>query len=429
MDENNHYENMNFEKTSFEDKSVVKDGGTDRNASVPADRKKARTKKPKKGILQLVLIAVLSSMLGGGTVFAAFLTIPAVFGTSAGNSAVNSANSGLTYQNVTITESSSPVEAIAEKVSPSVVGIKTTVPQQQGGFFFNAGDSASEGSGIILSDDGYILTNNHVIEGALASGTNNLSNGSKIEVVLPDQTDKTYTAALVGRDSESDLAVLKIEAAGLPEAELGDSSQLKTGELAVAIGNPGGLDYMGSVTTGIISGLNRTLTTDEGKELKLIQTDAAINPGNSGGPLVNSAGQIIGINTVKITATGYEGLGFAIPINDAKQIAQDLIDYTYVKGRPLIGVSIDQRYTEDFAGSSNTPAGLLVSDVTQSGPAENAGIKRGDIITRFDGKAVKTFEELNTLKDTHKPGDKVAVEIYRDRQTMTLTITLGEEKV
>lgn len=385
--------------------------------------------------VQLVLIALISSMLGAGSIFAAFSIAPAAFGFPTGGNTVASGSSGpgvtgvAAYKNVTIEQSSSPVTAIAEKVSPSVVGIKVTTAPQRNDFFFSSGEGTGEGSGIIISEEGYILTNNHVIEGALATGTNNLSSGAKIEVILPNQLDKSYTATLVGRDSGSDLAVLKIEASGLVKAELGDSDKLKTGELAVAIGNPGGLDYMGSVTAGVISGLNRTLTTSDGKDLHLIQTDAAINPGNSGGALVNSTGQVIGINTVKIAATGYEGLGFAIPINSAKQISQDLINYKYVKGRPLLGLSIDQRFTQDVADSNKVPAGLLVADVSTYGPAEKAGIETDDIITRFDGKEVKTFSDLDAQKNTHKPGDKVEVEVYRDGKTVTVTVTLGEQKI
>ncbi len=386
--------------------------------------------------VQLVLIALISSMLGAGSVFAAFSIVPSAFGFSTGGTTVAASDiSGpnvtgvAAYKNVTIEQSSSPVTAIAEKVSPSVVGIKVTTAPQQNDFFFSSGEGVGEGSGIIISEDGYILTNNHVVEGAMDAGTNTISNGAKIEVILPNQLDKSYAATLVGRDADSDLAVLKIVATGLTKAELGDSDKLKTGELAVAIGNPGGLDYMGSVTAGIISGLNRTLETEDGKDLHLIQTDAAINPGNSGGALCNSIGQVIGINSIKIAATGYEGLGFAIPINSAKQIAQDLINYKYVKGRPLLGLSIDQRFTSDVAARNNVPAGLLVADVTTYGPAEKAGIKPDDIITKFDGNVVKTFSGLDEQKDKHKPGDKVAIEVYRDGKTLTLTVTLGEQKI
>lgn len=392
-------------------------------------KRKSREKKPRQNIFQLVLIAVVSSMIGGGSVFAAMMMIPSATDSIA-SIAQDSGLKTTEVKKVTINEStSSPAEAIAEKVSPSVVGIVATVGQQQNSFFFSSEASASEGSGIILSKDGYILTNNHVVEGALVSGTNNLSNGSKIEVVLPDDSNTTYPATLIGRDSESDLAVLKINANNLQAAEIGDSSNLKIGELAVAIGNPGGLQYQNSVTTGIISGLNRTLTISDGTQMTLIQTDAAINPGNSGGPLCNSTGEVIGINTVKIAASGYEGIGFAIPINDAKAIADDLIEFKYVKGRPLLGVSIDNRYTDEMAQRYNMPKGLLVGSVTEGGPAENAGIKIGDIITKFDGKEVTTFDELNKLKDAHKPGDTVEIEVYREKGSVTLKVTLGEQTI
>jgi serine protease Do len=427
-------DNWNEMESNFGNPNINIISQTDKKQDEKGKAKRKREPGNRNSLFQMILIAVVCSFLGGSTVFAAFSIVPASFGKSgsasvSGQDSLNStANAGI-YKNVTIEKSSSAVSAIAEKTGPSVVGIKVTTEPQQNDFFYSRSSGTSEGSGVILSSDGTILTNNHVIEEALTSGTNDIASGAKIEVILPAQKDKTYSAKLVGRDSESDLAVLKIDAAGLTKAELGDSDQLKTGELAVAIGNPGGLDYMGSVTAGIISGLNRTLETSDGKELHLIQTDAAINPGNSGGPLCNSEGQVIGINTVKISATGYEGLGFAIPINSAKEIAQDLIQYKYVKGRPLIGVSIDQRFTSEIAAANNVPEGLLVSGVTQSGPAEKAGIKAGDIITKFDGKAVNAFKSLDTQKDTHKPGDQVKVEIYRDGKTWIVTVTLGEEKI
>ena len=163
--------------------------------------------------------------------------------------------------------------------------------------------------------------------------------------------------------------------------------------------------------------------------MTLIQTDAAINPGNSGGPLCNSTGEVVGINTVKIAASGYEGIGFAIPINDAKAIADDLIEFKYVKGRPLLGVSIDNRYTDEMAQRYNMPEGLLVGSVTEGGPAESAGIKIGDIITKFDGKEVTTFDELDKLKDARKPGDTVEIEVYREKGSVTLKVTLGEQTI
>lgn len=397
-----------------------------------------KTKTRKIGAGHLVLVALISSILGAGLMFSAitFLTpviqpaINDLLGIEAPATEVAAKDNGI-YKKVEITQSSSPVEAIAEKVSPSIVGIQVTVKYTFSNPFFDISrDGVGEGSGIIIREDGYILTNNHVIEKALEGNSNKLTEGSKIEVVLPSDINKKYTAEIVGRDSKTDIAVLKINATGLPVAELGDSDKVKPGELAVAIGNPGGLDYMGSVTAGIISGINRSIVMDNGQVLELIQTDAAINPGNSGGALVNSQGYVIGVNTVKIAATGYEGLGFAIPINKANEIATSLIDYKYVKGRPNLGVYIDQSFTEEDAKRANVPAGLLVDSVVPFSAAYKAGIQRGDIITEFDGKRVTTFKELEDQKNTHKPGDSVEVKVYRyqDNQTHTLTVILDEEK-
>lgn len=397
-----------------------------------------KTRQRKIGVGHLVIVSVLSSLLGAGIMFAAvvflapMVSMKAVewLGLPVKTAGVSGNESGI-IKKIEIAESTSPVEAIAEKVGPSIVGIQITVPVRSNfSFFFDISENGvGYGSGIIIREDGYILTNNHVIEAAMSGSlSNKLIDGAKIEVILPDNKDKAYNAVVVGRDEKTDIAVLKIDAAGLPAAELGNSDEVKVGELAVAIGNPGGMDYMGSVTAGIISGVNRTITLDNGRKFKLIQTDAAINPGNSGGALVNSKGQVIGINTIKIAATDVEGLGFAIPINEANEIAESLISYKYVKGRPYIGVTIDKRFTEEFARSNNVPFGLLVYDVQQLSAAYKAGIHIGDIILKFDGKEVKTFEELENLKNQHKPGDEVEVEVYRDGETLKLKLVLGEEK-
>lgn len=388
-------------------------------------------------LLQYILISLISAIIGGAVVFAAFVVVAPKMGPSMNALlGINSVNRNSTqqvagddgiYKKIEITESDSPVVAIAEKVSPSIIGVRVTVPTRSPSFFFDVGRGTSEGSGIIIRENGYILTNNHVIEAAISSATNQIINGAKIEVILPSQLDKPYTAQLVGRDSESDLAVIKIDADNLPAAELGDSDSLKVGELAVAIGNPGGLNYMGSTTAGVISGLNRTIATESGSNLTFIQTDAAINPGNSGGALVNSQGQVIGINTIKI-AGGYEGLGFAIPINYAKEISENLIEYKYVKGRPYIGVSIDNRFNEIYAREYNVPNGLLVYDVVPLSPAYKAGIRSGDIIVEFDGVKTTEFSQLQNQKNKHKPGDQVSIKIYRDGKYHNLKLTLEEEK-
>lgn len=399
---------------------------------------KNQKEKRNTSLFQLIIVALISSIFGGGIVFAAFQFVaPAVQpytnsyfnkiingNTTANTLASPQSNNGV-YKKIEITQTESPVTAIAEKVSPSIVGIRITAKVQD---FFGTREVPGEGSGIIVRSDGYIITNNHVIEGALSERSNKLLNGSKIEVYLPNQKDKPYVAQVVGRDPKTDLAVLKIDATGLPAAELGNSDDVKVGELAVAIGNPGGLEYMGSVTAGVISGLNRTVTTEDGKNLTYIQTDAAINPGNSGGALVNSQGQVIGINTVKVVAQGFEGLGFAIPMNLAKQITDNLIEFKFVKGRPYIGISIDPRFTEEIAKRYDVPMGLLVAEVSPLSGAYKAGIQRNDIITKFDDQPVKEFNDLEEIKNKHKPGDEVTVEVYRDGETLKLKVVLGEDK-
>jgi serine protease Do len=398
--------------------------------------KKTRERRPGAGYL--IIVSLLSSILGAAIMFAAIVYITPMIGPKAvemlglpvRTAGVSGSESGI-IKKIEIAETTSPVTAIAEKVGPSIVGIQITVPTRSDySFFFDISrDGVGYGSGIIIREDGYILTNNHVIEAAMSGQlSNKLRDGAKIEVILPDNKNIPYKAELIGRDEKTDIAVLKIDVSGLPAAELGDSDAMKVGELAVAIGNPGGMDYMGSVTAGVISGINRTITMSNGREFRLLQTDAAINPGNSGGALANSRGEVIGINTIKIAATDVEGIGFAIPINEAREIAESLIAYRYVKDRPYLGVVIDNTFTKEDAESLKVPNGLLVYDVQPLTAAYKAGIHIGDIIVKFDGKEVTTFKELEDLKNQHKPGDEVEVEVYRDGEIMRLKVVLGEEK-
>ncbi len=403
--------------------------------------------KPKKKknpvLMQMVIVAIISSLLGGvvsGFVFTQFLnqkpqpTIDSIFGNddTTAQKAANLDLNGLEsdyYRKVVVESADSPVVAIAEKVGPSVVGISVTAQKLESDFwFFGTRETSEQGSGIIIGSDGYIMTNNHVIESALVGTSNDIAQGARIEVILPNEREKAYTAKVVGRDSKTDLAVLKIEKNNLPAVEFGNSDEVKVGELAVAIGNPGGLEYMGSVTVGVISGLNRTIPIADDRYMKLIQTDASINPGNSGGALVNSKGQLIGVNTAKIGGFDYEGLGFAIPINKAKEITDSLIEFNYVKGRPLIGITVETRFTEEIAKRNNLPMGVLVDEVALYSAAHKAGIKRMDIITKFNGVRVKSLEELNNERDKHKPGDIVKVEVYREGKTIELELEIGEEK-
>lgn len=300
---------------------------------------------------------------------------------------------------------------IAKRVGPAVVGVNSKI---QSFGLFSQGMSEGSGSGIIISSDGTIVTNNHVIDRA-----------TSVTVVL--NTGKEYPATLVGTDPRSDLAVIKIDARDLPYAILGDSSLLEVGEPAIAIGNPLGQEFAGSVTVGVISALNRTVVIEQ-KKLNLIQTDAAINPGNSGGALVNQYGEVIGINTVKVAISGVEGLGFAIPVSEAKPIVEDLVNFKYVKGRPLIGLSVRYLSPEEADYYNVSASGLFVLEVAPYSGAENAGIKRGDVVQKCNGKEVKSADELNKIRDEHKAGDTLTLEIDRGGEKKTIEVILTEDK-
>lgn len=400
-------------------------------------------KKPVKGkmkglIVPMLIVALISSLLTGGIVGAYFtFGLPQSYKNESGYNAPNGTLvSEKGVRQIEIVDNTTSAEsAVAEKTGISIVGIN--VQFQYNDMFFGSSQNQGQGSGIIYRSDGYIITNNHVIESAMLSNSGNkLAPSSKIEVVLPTQEEKPYTATVIGRDSKTDIAILKINASDLPAAEFADSDKVKVGEKAIAIGNPAGLEFMGSVTSGIISGLNRKIEFDDGKSMRLIQTDAAINPGNSGGALLNSKGQVIGINTSKIGGQGYEGLGFAIPSNKAKEIAESLIKSGYVKGRPQLGVSIDPRFNKEIADRNKVPEGVLVSDVAPLSAAFKAGIQPGDILTKFNGVAIKSFDELEAEKNKFKAGDKVEITLFRMPEDgdgskgayKTIQIVLGEDK-
>lgn len=304
------------------------------------------------------------------------------------------------------------IPEIVKKAKPSVVGISST---------FN--DGGGTGTGIIISKDGYIITNAHVVQNYVKDVT---FNAKSIIVVLSDHSE--HEAQLIGTDTKTDLAVIKINSAGndLPFAELGNSDKLQEGELAVAIGNPLGFELYGSTTCGIISALNRTITIAD-RKMTLIQTDAAVNPGNSGGPLLNSSGQVIGINSSKIISGYAEGLAFAIPINGAKPIIRDLIENGYVKGRPMIGISgEDINYVT--SKYYNIPQGIYVRFIDPNSSASDCGLKAGDIITGINGTSVKTMEEFNLIKDSYKAGDTIELSVFRldEEEIIKIKIKLDE---
>lgn len=278
------------------------------------------------------------------------------------------------------------------------------------------------GSGIIISEDGYILTNNHVISGA-----------DKITVYVnsgeDDAEEQTYEATLVGSSENNDIAVLKIDAEGLNAAAFGDSDQLEVGELAVAIGNPMGKVH-GSVTAGIISAVEQELTIDD-VTINAIQTDAAINPGNSGGALFDSYGNVIGVVYAKSSSVSIEGIGYAIPVNNIKELVEQMInDPDSVKDQTkgsqiMLGITI-HNITEDMSKQYSMPVGVYITDVSTMSAAERAGLQKGDIIVGFAGEDVKTADELNALKAKQTPGDTVAVKIDRNGKEMTLDLVIPQ---
>lgn len=309
----------------------------------------------------------------------------------------------------TLTQLSTPEDAlsipeIVQKVSPSVVGISCTTYQ-----------GTVTGTGFIISEDGYIITNAHVVSG-----------GSNFQVLLSkDLGSEQFDAEVVGSDTQTDIAVLKIDKTGLPAVELGTSGELVVGECAVVIGNPLGFELSGSVTAGIISALDRELTIED-RDMTLIQTDASINSGNSGGPLINAYGQVIGITSAKINTAYGEGLGFAIPIDGAMPIVEDLIQYGYVKGRPLLGIS-GSNITEIYSQYYDIPQGFLVKIVNEGSAAEKAGIKVNDIVIGINGKLISSIEEFNDEKANFKAGDTITVSVYRDGEIIDLEVILGED--
>ena len=365
---------------------------------------------------------------GGGVVIAAAL-LAAVVGAVSGIAAVgiNKSDSktdtaptvsNVSGQNVNINideTAESVVEAVAKKVTPSVVGIRTTTSVTN--FFGGSSESTGEGSGVVYSSDGYIITNYHVVSGAISN-----KSGSKIEVFVDSLDSDSYEASAVGYNINTDLAVLKINASGLTAAEFADSSDLKVGQYVITVGNPGGLEFMDSVTYGVISGLNRVVSSDS--DVKLIQTDAAINPGNSGGALVNVKGQLVGINSSKIVSEEFEGMGFAIPSNTVDEICKKIIEKQN-DPEPYIGVTISEKYTASVLQYYGYPTGAVISSGAEGSPAENAGLQKGDIITEFAGKTISDYTVLGETLEDCKPNDKVSVKIYRGGRYYTTTVTVG----
>lgn len=394
---------------------------TDSTDLIIYDNKEKKAKKPKTWLVAMASALAASvftaAVFGTGTYYMYKNSKPTVTQQASAPASTGSSDSAqtITYANG---KQVLTIPQIAAQVGPSVVGVinKTTVQSQKyydpfsGRYYYYSDPSKSSdetveqgsGSGIIISTDGYIVTNQHVIDGA-----------TEISVIL--NTGDEIGAKLVGQDTKTDLAVLKIDTdQTLTAATLGDSTQTQVGELAVAIGNPMGQEFSGSVTAGIISAVNRTMTIDN-RTYNLLQTDAAINSGNSGGALINQYGEVIGINSVKLSQSGVEGMGFAIAISEAKPIIDDLIASGYVTGRPLVGIGIQE-----------TRYGLFIGSVQEGSGAAEAGLQVGDMILEVDGQKASSSSEVNEIRDKKKPGEHLKFKILRDGETKEIDVRLTE---
>ena len=373
----------------------------------------------KKTILTVTAICLAAVLLCGAACFGTAsyvhkLTSASAADTSSVPAALSKTEApALTVSTLGSASSGSALSAteIYELACRQVVGISTTVTGYN--MFGQMTSNAVSGTGFIISEDGYILTNNHVVEGA-----------KDVTVKLYDGSE--YSAVIVGTESrDSDVAVLKIEAAGLTPVTLGNSDEMEVGETVYAVGNPlGELTY--TMTSGIVSALDREIATDRNTNVNMFQLDAAVNSGNSGGPVYDAWGRVLGIVTAKYQSTGIEGLGFAIPINDAVSIARELIDHGYVTGKAYLGIMVTNM-TESDAQRFNSKAGIYVSSVSEGSCAEKAGLQQGDVILALGGKAVETTTELASAKKAYKAGDSCELTVWRSGTTLTLTVVFDEE--
>ena len=390
-----------------------------------------------------VAIPFISGVLGCSLVLGTCFGVPSIkqkifSGTSSSVSTSSntstSTNTGTVNTDlVSLSKYSDTAVYAANKILPSIVGISITYNVTsssplysmfgQGRGNSTTSEATASGSGIIISDDGYIVTNNHVVDSSSESTYYDISEATSVKVSLYGD-DTQYDAKIIGKDSQTDLAVLKIDKTGLTAAEFADSDSVKVGEFAMAVGNP--LDLGTSITCGVVSATNRKVQDSDGTTTyTCIQTDAAINSGNSGGALVNSQGQVIGINTLKVASTGVEGIGFAIPINSTTDIIDQLKTNQKVK-RPYIGIS-GRDLDDDTAKRYNLVKGVYVVSVDEYSAAEKAGLKTGDVIVGIDDKSISTMSELNEIKNTHSIGDTVKLKINRDGQEKEIDLTLGEQ--
>lgn len=429
MEENKANENVQNKQEKNKNFTTVQNPNTYKTVYQNSKKDKVKV-----GFGKSVLLPFFSGVVGCAVVVGTCFGVPSIrsqiLGTSSslsGNnsSSSNSENSGYVSQTSLSNYSDTSVYA-ANKILPSIVGIKVEYNVNSLISMFGrqtqATTAQASGSGIIISEDGYILTNNHIVSTSSDNSFYEVSEATKVTVTLfGDKTE--YEAKIIGTDEQTDLAVIKIDKTGLTKAEFADSDNIKVGEFAMAVGNPLGLES--TITCGVISAVNREVTDSDGKTYTLIQTDAAINAGNSGGALVNSQGQVIGINTLKLEGDGIEGMGFAIPINSTEDITSQLIQYSKVR-RPYIGIT-GMDLDEETAKANNLVVGVYVKAIDDFSAAEKAGLRIGDVIIEADGQEITTMDELNEIKNSHQIGDEMTVKVNRDGEERDLTITLGEQ--
>ena len=396
-------------------------GGATPPPAGPQNTAPAAPKKPKKNagkavksIVALVLAAAMGFM--GGFVGARFGGNNKVIIQQVERSSSSSADSESAAEGTAVSSGMTTAQ-VAKTVSPSVVVITTEqVVYSQWSWYGQSQVESGAGSGVIISSDGYILTCAHVVDGA-----------SSITVTIDD---KDYTATLVGEDTTSDVAVIKIDATGLTPATVGDSDSLKVGQSVMAVGNPLG-ELGGTVTGGMISALNRSVTIQGSSSvntMSLIQMDASVSPGNSGGGLFNMNGELIGIVNAKSSSSDAEGLGFAIPINDAIKVAQELLENGYVTGRPYLGITyLGVEDAQTAAQLGVNAYGVYVVEVVKGGPAERAGLQSGDRIVSIDDTEIASKDDLGTLMQKHAAGDTLSITIARNGQMQTVSVTQGEK--
>ena len=402
MDENNFYTGeQNFQNNEPQ-----------YNFQPPQKPQRPKKQKSRFSLLTVVVAAVVAGAVG---VMSATVTTAYFWGKDQ-NSVTDHLNLEKNNVNISVNEQAiSVVEAVAKKVTPCVVGIRTTTSVNS--FFGNQQEASGEGSGVIYKEDGYIITNYHVVEDAITNKKN-----SKIEVFLDSSAENSKVATVVGYNISADLAVIKINVTGLPAIEIANSDEIKVGQYVITVGNPGGLEFMDSVTYGVISGLNRVVSSDS--DIGLIQTDAAINPGNSGGALVDATGKLVGINSSKIVSEEFEGMGFAIPSNVTVEICNKIISKEN-SPEPYIGITLSEKYTAEVLKFYGYPTGAVVLSVYNGSPAYDAGLRKGDIITEFDGKTVSDYNALGSLMNECEPDQKISVKLYRSGRYYTTTITVG----